>query len=131
MFYKLFQRAFRFTLVGIIGALFDLSTRYLLLHLGLTPILARGGSYIVGSTVAYYLNSFFTFEGVRSGKEKIRAATSYVVCFTLAVLVDFIVRQFFGHSSTVLFFSWFSSQAAATVANFLLQNFWVFKKNPK
>ncbi len=53
-----------FTLVGVVGACFDFGTRTLLLNLGVIGFVARACSYIVGSTVAYYLNSFFTFQGI-------------------------------------------------------------------
>ncbi|KAB1504368.1 GtrA family protein [Corynebacterium sp. 320] len=123
------KKILTFTLVGIVGAFFDYGTRTLLLHVGVLGFLARGCSYIVGSTVAYYLNSYFTFNGNRSRTEKARAAAVYCLCFTAAVLVDLAIRKQFPEVPHVLLWSWVFSQAVATVLNFLLQNFWVFN-NP-
>lgn len=123
----MYRKILRFGMVGVIGAVVDLSTRTLLLHLGAPGVFARGGSYIVGSTVAYYLNSYLTFSGERSPAEKARAATSYVICFAAAVLVDWFIGHVFPTMPGVLFWSWFVSQGVATTLNFLLQNFWVFR----
>ncbi|MCJ7858780.1 GtrA family protein [Corynebacterium kalidii] len=79
------------------------------------------------SAVAYYLNSVLTFSGERSLPEKSRAAASYVVCFTAAVLVDWAIGHAFPTLPDVTFWSWFVSQGVATTLNFLLQNFWVFR----
>lgn len=127
----IWTKAIRFFLVGIVGALFDYGTRTLLLYLGIPGFIARGGSFMVGSTVAYYLNSFFTFQGDQSRGEKSRAAVVYAGCFFAAVIVDLLIRRSFHGSDHVLFWSWFFSQAAATLLNFSLQNSWVFKERGK
>lgn len=121
------KKLLRFTLVGIVGAVIDYSVRTLLLALGMPGVVARAGSYIVGSTAAYYLNSWVTFDGQRDTKEKTRAAVSYLLCFLTAVGVDWVVRAGFGDSKQVLLASWVVSQACATALNFLLQAFWVFR----
>ena len=105
----------------------DFGTRTLLLNLGVIGFVARACSYIVGSTVAYYLNSFFTFQGDRSGAEKARAAVVYTICFLTAVVVDALMRNWGTDLPHILFWSWFVSQAVATVLNFVLQNTWVFR----
>lgn len=121
------KKMVRFVAVGCVGAACDYGTRSLLLHLGVIGVLARAGSYIVGSVVAYYLNSYFTFGGDRSAREKQRATVVYVVCFLAAVLVDFLFRRQVDHLPHFHFWAWFVSQAVATVLIFLLQNFWVFR----
>ena len=80
-FRNLLKKGINFTLVGVVGAIFDYGTRFILLQFGVPAFIARGSSYIVGSIVAYYLNSFFTFKGDRSAAEKTRATISYIVCF--------------------------------------------------
>ncbi|MFD2455001.1 GtrA family protein [Corynebacterium mendelii] len=121
------KKIINFTLVGVVGAICDYGSRWIMLSLGVPAFAARGGSYIIGSTVAYYLNSFFTFSGNRSRGEKIRAAVSYVVCFTLAVGVDALVRHTLPDLPYLYTVSWVASQAVATITNFLLQNLWVFQ----
>ncbi|WP_084767437.1 GtrA family protein [Corynebacterium resistens] len=126
---RIAKKASTFLLIGVVGALFDYGTRTLLLHLGIPAFTARGCSYIVGSVVAYYLNSFYTFDGNRSASEKLRAAVVYLFCFAVAVVFDFTVRKLYPDASHILFISWFISQAAATLCNFTLQNFWVFRSS--
>lgn len=124
---ELLRKGSSFVLVGVVGAAVDFSVRSLLLHVGLPGIPARAGSYICGSAVAYYLNSYFTFHGVRSREEKVKAAASYLVCFLTAVAVDDAMRRALTESAADLFWSWFVSQAAATSLNFVMQNVWVFR----
>lgn len=116
-----------FGLVGLLGATTDFGTRQLVLSVGADPTVARAASYLAGSTVAYYLNSYVTFAGTRSRAEKARAAVVYAFCFAVAVLVDSLVRHLFSVLPHVLLISWVTSQAVATVLNFTLQNLWVFK----
>ena len=112
--------------MGIFGAVTDYAVRYVLLDFGAWPVAARAASYAVGSIVAYYLNSFVTFNGRRSVEEKARAASVYAACFAVAVSVDFIVRNLFPSVNHVLFWAWFVSQGCATVVNFSMQKYWVF-----
>ena len=126
-FRNLIKKGINFTLVGVVGAIFDYGTRFILLHFGVPAFIARGSSYIVGSTVAYYLNSFFTFQGDRSAAEKRRAAISYILCFCTAVLVDLVARHMLADVPHMLTISWVLSQAAATLLNFTIQNVWVFQ----
>ena len=121
------QKILKFGIVGIIGAFCDYGSRSLFLFLGINPTVCRAISYIVGSTVAYFINSYYTFDGERSHAEKIRAVTSYVVCFTCAVIVDHYIRLAAPNYEYILLLSWVLSQGVATLLNFLLQNFWVFK----
>lgn len=116
-----------FAAVGAISAVVDYGSRFLLLEVGILAFTARGISYILGSTVAYYLNSFFTFQGNRSRAEKGRALVTYALCFAAAVTVDFLVRFFFPDLPYVMTIAWFVSQAATTALNFLAQNLWVFR----
>lgn len=116
----------RFFLIGVGGAIVDYGTRWILLSLGVLPTVSRAGSYIAGSTFAYYLNSRFTFGGNRSRPEMIRAALVYSLCFALAVIVDWACRTTYS-GAYYLQLSWVVSQGVATVVNFVLQKLWVFK----
>ncbi|RAV31345.1 hypothetical protein DLJ54_08850 [Corynebacterium heidelbergense] len=118
----------RFGLVGIAGALFDYGSRALLISVSVNPTCARALSYAIGSTVAYLLNSYFTFDGERSSAEKRRAIVAYATCFALAVVVDHQVRTLVDLSDKTLLVSWIVSQAVATLVNFLLQSLWVFRR---
>lgn len=120
------KKLISFILVGVIGAICDYGLRYILLDSGISPFAARGLSYIFGSVVAYYLNSFFTFHGTRSAQEKTRALLTYTACFSAAVLCDLLVRNLFPSLPYVMTISWIVSQGVATFLNFSIQNLWVF-----
>ena len=105
----------------------DYGSRSLLLLCGVPATFARAASYIVGSSVAYWLNSKLTFSGERSRAEVARAMVSYVVCFGIAVLVDAVMRRLFPDVDHIFTISWVVSQGCATVANFILQSTWVFQ----
>lgn len=117
-----------FTLVGVLAAGVDFGSLWLLLQLGLIPPISRAGSYVAGSTFAYYLNSYVTFSGNRSSAEKGRAIVSYLICWSLAVGVNSLFRWGFGSMDDLVFWAWFVSQGCATCVNYLLQSFWVFRK---
>lgn len=122
---------FRFTGVGIVGAICDYLPRLLLLHLGVIHPAARALSYVSGSAVAYLLNSKLTFAGNRSTQEKLRATVSYLACFCAAVAVDHVVQVAFPGAPHLDTISWVVSQGAATVLNFTLQYAWVFRAADK
>ncbi|WP_255372584.1 GtrA family protein [Corynebacterium sp. CNJ-954] len=123
-----FRKIMRFGLVGVVGAVVDFTTMALLLFFGSPSAVARGSSYIIGSTMAYFVNSYVTFNGKRTRSEKLRAAVSYVACFIVAVLVNGVMRHSLPSLPNLVFWSWFVSQGVATTLNFLLQNFWVFRR---
>lgn len=125
---EFFKKIASFSLIGIAGAFVDYGTRSALISLGLSAWISRALSYLFGSSTTYYANSKFTFSGKRSKGEISKASAVYALCFTLAVLVDALSRSFY-QGSLSLEISWFLSQASATLVNFLLQNFWVFKGN--
>ncbi|NMM91250.1 hypothetical protein B2J88_44285 [Rhodococcus sp. SRB_17] len=125
-FFRTNKHVLLFCMVGTAGAVFDFGTRSVLVAFGLNPAVSRGISFVVGSSLAYSLNSRFTFAGNRSAKEKWRAALSYLICFLIAIVVDGIARRFNSFGETTLTAAWVISQAAATSVNFLLQKYYVF-----
>ncbi|NMM92445.1 hypothetical protein B2J88_50850 [Rhodococcus sp. SRB_17] len=125
-FFRTYKRILLFCMVGTAGAVFDFGTRSVLLSLGLNPAVSRGISFAVGSSLAYSLNSRFTFAGNRSAKEKVRATLVYLICFLIAIVVDGIARRFISSGDFTLTAAWVISQTAATSMNFLLQKYYVF-----
>lgn len=63
----------------------------------------------------------------RPSREKRRTAVVCLVCLDAAVLVGFLLRRQLDSFPHYRFWAWFVSQAVATVLNFLLHNFWVFR----
>ncbi|WPF66052.1 MULTISPECIES: GtrA family protein [unclassified Corynebacterium] len=117
----------RFLLVGVFSALCDYGSRAALLWLGVGFAPSRAGSFIVGSTVAYLLNSMVTFSGKRNPAEVLRAGVAYGASFGTAVAVDALCRAFLYSGSWAITAAWVTSQACATTLNYLLQSRWVFR----
>lgn len=67
----------RFVIVGVIGFIVDGGGTWLLVHLGVPPLVARIGPLIAAILVTWLLNRSLTFkvEKVRSGAELMRYAT--------------------------------------------------------
>lgn len=125
-FFRTYKRILLFCVVGTAGAAADFGTRSVLLALGLNPAVSRGISFVVGSSLAYSLNSRFTFAGNRSAREKGRAVLVYLICFLIAIVADGLARRLLGTGDFTLTAAWVISQAAATSVNFLLQKYYVF-----
>ncbi|MFG1782691.1 GtrA family protein [Rhodococcus oryzae] len=126
-FFQSYKRIILFCVVGVAGAIVDYGARSALLAFGVDPAVSRGISFVLGSSVAYSLNSRFTFTGDRSVKEKGRAALTYTFCFAVVIAVDAFIRSLLDLGGMTVAAAWIGSQAAATSVNFLLQKYYVFQ----
>jgi putative flippase GtrA len=119
----------RFVLIGGFCALIDAGVYALLLHFGLNANVAKGISFICGTTTAYFLNRRFTFAGARSG------GASQVGGFVLLYLVTFFVNV--GVNALMLAvlpafrwqyaLAWVIAQGIATLINFIMLRTVVFR----
>ncbi|MEJ4100825.1 GtrA family protein [Corynebacterium mastitidis] len=117
----------RFIAVGMVGACCDYGSRMLLLWAGAGGAPSRAGSFLVGSTVAYLLNSAVTFSGRRDPGEVARAGVAYGASFVTAVAVDALCRASVYSGPWHVTVAWVASQACATALNYWLQSRWVFR----
>lgn len=127
----------RFGLIGGFCALVDLGTYTLLTQVaGMSASpwvdLARAISFVIGTTTAFFLNRRFTFAGGRrDGKSQIGSfVLLYTVTFFVAVGVNQLMLQLLPASAWQHTLCWAVSQATATVINFVMLKWVVFRETP-
>src|SRR5215211_3084212 len=118
----------RFVAVGIVSALVDFGVYHLLLELGTYVHVAKGISFILGTTTAYLLNRRFTFTEASGGRGRFAAflllyATTFAInvgmnALALAVLPDI------AYKTSI---AWVIAQGCATVINFVMLRTVVFR----
>jgi putative flippase GtrA len=118
----------RFVAVGAVSALVDFGGYHLLLALGTYVHVAKGVSFILGTTTAYLLNRRFTFTDASGGRGRFAGfvllyATTFAInvgmnALALAVLPDLAFRTSI---------AWVFAQGCATVINFVMLRTVVFR----
>ncbi|MEJ2869687.1 GtrA family protein [Actinomycetospora sp. OC33-EN08] len=123
----------RFVLIGGFAACVDLGLYQLLLVLGVWAPLAKGVSFILGTTTAYLLNRRFTFASSSGGGAKfVGFLVLYGSTFAVNVGVASLVLHLMdaptvGTPFLPAFVSWFVAQACATTINFIVMRTLIFK----
>ena len=123
----------RFVLIGGLAALVDLGVFQLLLLPGLWAPLAKGVSFVLGTTTAYLLNVRFTFASSTGGRGRFLGfVVLYGSTFAVNVAVATLVLHLLG-APTVdtpplpALVSWFVAQACATTINFIVMRTVIFR----
>jgi putative flippase GtrA len=123
-----------FALIGGFCALLDFGTYQGLRAVGMdaTPWVdvARAISFIVGTTTAFFLNRKFTFAGGRKkGAGQIGGFVAlYTVTFFVAVGMNLLMLSILPQSVWKATLGWVVSQATATVINFVMLKWVVFRE---
>lgn len=118
----------RFVAVGAVAALVDFGTYFLLLWFGSVVPVAKGTSFIVGTTTAYLLNRRFTFDHSNGGKSRFAGfVLLYGTTFFLNIGVNALAIEMLPETVLRLPIAWVIAQAAATAVNFVLLRTVVFR----
>nr|WP_218891487.1 GtrA family protein [Actinomycetospora corticicola] len=123
----------RFVLIGGVAACVDLGIYQLLLALGVWAPLAKGVSFILGTTTAYLLNRRFTFASSSGGGAKFLGfVVLYGSTFAVNVGVASLVLHLMDAPSVnppliASLLSWFVAQACATTINFVVMKWVLFR----
>ncbi len=123
----------RFVLIGGVAACVDLGVYQLLLALGVWAPLAKGVSFILGTTTAYLLNRRFTFASSSGGGAKFLGfVVLYGSTFAVNVGVASLVLHLMDAPSVnppliASLLSWFVAQACATTINFVVMKWVLFR----
>jgi len=127
----LMQSALRFIGTGVMTATVDFGLLLILMAVGVDYTPAKAVSFVVGSITAYALNRRFTFKAKPSTRRFLLTMLGYVVSFVLQVgiftwlfplltadhLPRFVVQAI----------SFVCGQGAATIANFSMQRWLIFR----
>lgn len=119
----------RFVVVGGLSALVDFGVYHLLLHaLGAPTWLSRAISFICGTTTAYFLNKRFTFGDAAGGRGRLAGFVAlYATTFAIAVGVNALSLALLPEIAYKATIAWVISQGTATVINFVMLRWVVFR----
>ncbi|NMI01284.1 GtrA family protein [Pseudonocardia acidicola] len=118
----------RFVAVGVVSALVDFGVYNLLLSLGTWVHVAKGTSFILGTTTAYLLNRRFTFNDTGGSKGRFAAFVAlYATTFAINVGVNAAALALLPEMSLRTSVAWVIAQGCATVINFVMLRTVVFR----
>ena len=128
---KLFTQLVRFTITGGLSAIVDFGSLYILTHaVGIHDNPAKAISFVLGTTTAYAINRRWTFNAEPSTKRLILVWVSYLLTFALQVGLYALTRPWLmDHYSypVAQFIAFVIAQGAATICNFAIQRWFIFK----
>lgn len=123
----LLRQLLRFGLAGAIAGITDYSSLQLLIDAGLLSELAKAISFVLGSTVAYLINSNWTFASQHDAREMFSVTGAYGMAFCLNVSAYAALRFFLPEMPWKITLCWFLAQALATSCNFAVQRGLIFR----
>jgi putative flippase GtrA len=124
---ELLQQALRFAIVGVLGAVVDLSTYLLALHLGLGPVPARALSFACGTTTAYVFNRRWAFRVEGGTRRAAGFALLYGTTFFVIIGVNTAALAVLPEAWWTVTFAWALSQGLGTICNFVMLRLVVFR----
>lgn len=118
----------RFVGVGVVSALVDFGVYHLLLQLDVVAPVAKGVSFVLGTTTAYLLNRRFTFTASGGGKGRFAGfVLLYGTTFALNVGVNTLALALLPAMPLRTSAAWVLAQGVATVVNFVMLRTVVFR----
>lgn len=123
---------FRFIMTGVVGAVVDFGSTYLLFLAGLGDGASKTVGFILGTLTAYLINRRWTFRAEASVRRFVVTMLSYLATYAVQVglytlsipwLEDMGLDQFW-----VRAFSFVIAQGTATVLNFIIQRWVIFRQ---
>jgi putative flippase GtrA len=117
----------RFVLVGGFSALVDYGTYLLLLSLGTWVHLAKGLSFIAGTTTAYLLNRRWTFQAPGSTGRFAAFVFLYATTFFVNVGMNAVALHLLPPSRWEITIAFVIAQGTATTINFVVMRTFIFR----
>lgn len=121
----------RFCLVGTIGFGVDACVLYVLMYLGLSAVVARGGSFACAVTCTWLLNRRYTFRPA-AGQSVVMEFLRYVSSMSAGALLNLAAYAWVVHTGPDTAWMPLVGVAIGSVvglsANFLSARYWVFKR---
>ncbi|MBP9152014.1 MAG: GtrA family protein [Flavobacteriales bacterium] len=139
---ELKKQVVKFTIIGVLAVLVDLSCYYLLLNLipeklfGFAPneSVAKTVSFLCGMSVTYSLNKLWTWKKKdKSGARMAKFVALYAFSLVMNVAVNSSMLFLLHHFADIIdlpykyFIAFISATGFSAVMNFIGQKFWVFK----
>lgn len=126
----LLTQLLRFVLIGGFCALVDSGLYWLLLQAGAWVHLAKGLSFIAGTTTAYFLNRRFTFTAAQKGGAGQLGGfvLLYTVTFFVNVGTNALALSLLPDLRWRVAIAWIVAQGTATSINFIMLKWVVFRE---
>lgn len=128
----------KFAITGAIAALIDVSLTWLFqIGLGLFgDVVSRTVGFAVGTLVAYLLNRRWTFNARASKRRFVAVFDTYAMTYAINILLYRWAFPFFDHtldwpSSWALAVAFVIAQGTATLINFFVQRWVIFRSTRK
>ena len=120
----------RFVVIGVLAAGVDFGTYHLLLAFGVWSAVAKGISFILGTTTTYILNRRFTFRSGGGSGTLAKFMVLYVVTFFVKDGVNALALHLLSHFGWRYNVAWLIAQGTATAINFVILRAYVFRERP-
>ena len=124
---ELVQQLLRFTAVGGVGAVVDLSVYLLALHLGVWVYAARALSFVCGTVTAYVLNRRWAFRVDSGARRAAGFALLYGTTFFVIIAVNAGALAVLPDRWWTVTAAWALSQGLGTTCNFVMLRLVVFR----
>lgn len=119
-----FKRLFRFCIIGGITTIIDFII-YWFLSKSIDISLAKICSMLCASIFSYFINKSWTFEN--SDNKHIRYIWRFYIVFVINIILNTSNKLAYEKTRNKIF-AFIVATGCATIINYLLQNFWVFRK---
>jgi len=117
----------KYNLVGVINTLVGFGIIFILMFLGLSPILSNAIGYLIGSSISFILNSKYTFKQQNLSRE-------VTIYFFLTLLLSYFLN-YITLNYALNYFNPYIAQIISggvyTISSFLIMKFFVFGDNIK
>lgn len=127
----LVTQLFRFICTGVVGAVVDFGSTYLLSLVGLSHAGSKTVGFILGTLTAYFINRRWTFQAAPSRKRFVATMCSYLLTYLVQlglflVCIPWLEDHGFPDFWTQAI-SFVIAQGTATVLNFIIQRWVIFR----
>lgn len=119
------RQMLRFLVGGGTAVFVDFITYWMLLKLQVPVELAKACSYILGASVGFIINKFYTFE---SKKLAAREIICYIVLYTVSAFLNSGTNYLVLLIMTNKNIAFLAATGVSTIVNFIGQKFFVFRK---
>ena len=127
----LVTQLFRFICTGVVGAVVDFGSPYLLSRVGRSHAGSKTVGFILGTLTAYFINRRWTFQAAPSRKRFVATMCSYLLTYLVQlglflVCIPWLEDHGFSDFWTQAI-SFVIAQGTATVLNFIIQRWVIFR----
>lgn len=120
-------QVWRFLVTGGLSAIVDYGLYVTFMALGITRDLAKGLSFIAGTTTAYLINRRWTFQAPPSKARFVAVVVLYALTFAVQVGINHICANAFEGRPWGIPVAFVIAQGTATVINFVVQRAVIFR----